>query len=148
MCFLFSTVAQARLFYEGKEFKKIQETTIKGFLYDIAFNGMERDHAVVWKPQFAKAIVWLGRAIRAEKIYRLEELAKKDIPAGTNEASVIRDATDMVVRVLKGNYPNISPKIALETWHSYGKRVIAKHRKTRNRVYYKFELKPNKNSKL
>ena len=145
LCFLFSTGVQARLLYEGKEFKKAQETTIKGFLYDIAFNGMEKDHAVIWKPQFAKTIVWFERVIKAEKIYRLEELVKRAGPEA--EPSIIRDATNMIVRVLKGEYPNISPEVALKTWHSYGKRVVAKYKKTGNKVYWKFKLKPKKNSK-
>ena len=137
LCFLFATGAQARLLYEDKEYAETQETTIKGFLYDIAYNGMPEDEAAVWRPQFARAIVWFERAMKSKKIYRLEKLAKKG-----KEATVIKDATDIVIKILKGEYPGISPKIALDTWVSYDKRVVAEYKKNGNTIHWKFELKP------
>tara|TARA_R110002020_G_scaffold216308_4_gene423766 strand:- start:585 stop:1040 length:456 start_codon:yes stop_codon:yes gene_type:complete len=137
--FLTSSVAQAKLLYNNKEYGKAQVTTIKGFLYDIAYNGLEKDKAPYWKPQFAKAIVWMDRVVKSKKVYKLEKIAKNG-----NDADVIKDATDMVIKVLRGDYPNISPKTALSVWVSHGKRVIAEYKRNKNKIYWKLELKPEK----
>ena len=137
--FLTSSVAQAKLLYNDKEYRIAQVTTIKGFLYDIAYNGLEKDKAPYWKPQFAKAIVWMDRVVKSKKVYKLEKIAKDG-----NDAYVIKDATDMVIKVLRGDYSNISPDTALSVWVSYGKRVIAEYKRSKNKIYWKLELKPEK----
>ena len=137
--FLTSSVAQAKLLYNNREYCNIQVITIKGFLYDIAHNGLEKDKALYWKPHFAKAVVWLERVATSKKVYKLEKIAK-----GGNDADVVKDATDMVIKVLRGDYPNISPETALSAWVSYGKRVIAEYKRNKNKIYWKLELRPEK----
>ena len=137
--FLVPSVVQAKLLYNDKEYGKSQVTTIKGFLYDIAYNGLEKDKASYWRPQFAKAIVWMERAVKSKKVYKLEKIAKNG-----NDAELIKDATDMVVKVLRGDYPNISPETALTIWVSYGKRVIAEYKRNKNKIDWKLELRPEK----
>ena len=136
---ILSTAAQAKLLYNNKEYGKVQVTTIKGFLYDIAYNGLEKDKAPHWKPQFAKAIVWMDHAVKSKKVYKLEKIAKEG-----SDASVIKNATDMVIKVLRGDYVDISPDIALSAWVSYGKRVVAEYKRNKNKIYWKFKLKPEK----
>jgi len=134
-----SATAQAKLLYNDREYRIAQITTIKGFLYDIAYNGLEKDKAPYWKPQFAKAIVWMDRVVKSKKVYKLEKIAKNG-----NDADVIKDATDMVIKVLRGDYSNISPDTALHAWVSYGKRVVAEYKRNKNKIYWKLELKPEK----
>ena len=119
-------------------------------MYDLAQNGLQKEVALIWKPKVAKTIVWLNRVMASKKVFRLETL-KND------EALVVKDSIDAIIDVLNGKYPNISPRAALTRWTSMGQRVIAEYkekyvkdpktRKNKKIVYWKLELKKEKQPK-
>lgn len=147
---LISSIAYAKVSYNNKQLAEVQAETVKGFLYDLAQNGLQKEVALIWKPKVAKTIVWLNRVMASKKVFQLETL-KND------EALVVKDSIDAIIDVIKGKYPNVSAGTALTRWTSLGRRVIAEYKekdvkdpqtgKNKKIVYWKLKLKKEKRSK-
>jgi|6_EtaG_2_1085325.scaffolds.fasta_scaffold02841_12 hypothetical protein len=147
----------ATVYYKGKQLRDIQTYTIKGFCYDVSHSVPDPD-IKHWRPRFAQALVWLDKHHQSKKTYHLEKIQ-------SFESKTIRDAIDMIIAVLAGEYPNITPEIALHQWVQFGRRVIVEYsettvinpqtKKQEKHIAWKFALKappsvanPKKTQKL
>jgi hypothetical protein len=140
------TAAEAKVYYQAKELRDVQVYTIKGFCYNVSHS--VKDPAIEgWRATFAKSLVWLDKLHKDPKTYHLEKI--KGV-----ESKTIRDAIDIIIQVLDGKYPNITPEIALREWVLTGRRVVAtyveqtvvnsKTNKKEKHIKWQFYLKAHK----
>jgi len=141
---MFAGSAQATVYYKGKQLRDIQVYTVKGFCYDVS-HSVPDPEIKRWRLRFAQALVWLDKQHQSKKTYHLEKIQG-------SESKTVRDAIDMIIDVLAGKYPNITPEMALHQWVQFGRRVIVEYsektvtntktKKQEKHIKWKFELKP------
>lgn len=123
----FVSTADAKVQWGAKTMGESHAHTIRGFLYDISHNVNTPAHVILWRPNLAKALVWLNRTYAEKKAYQLEKLKKKE------EAVIIASAIEAIANVVRGNHPqfktNEEINFILERWTDLGKRVIVSYSK-------------------
>jgi len=145
--FIFVAAAQAKIQYKGSTLSDIQTKTIKGFLYEVSNSALNKEISNVWKPLFAKTLVWLEDIQNSELVYNLESCKNE-------EAKIVIDTIEVITRVLRGDF-GIDPAYAIAHWTNIGQRVVANYsqqntlnsntNKKETRIAWKLELKPMQN---
>lgn len=152
-----SATANAKVQWNNKLMGDMHANTIKGFLYDVSHSPMTNGRMILWRPTFAKALVWLNRAHADKKLYILENCKKKK--ETKLEASIILDAIGAIADVVRRKVPHFKTdeeiNAALVRWTTLGKKVVVSYnkkdvitngkRETKIKWVFKLNVKKTKN---
>jgi hypothetical protein len=152
-----SATANAKVQWNKKVMGDMHVNTIKGFLYDVSHSTTSHQRLVLYRPQFAKALVWLNRVHADKKFHVLEKC--KEAKETNIQASIVLDAIGAISDLVMKKVPHFqtTEKIneALERWRVMGKQVVVSYseqneivkgkRKTKVKWTFKLNNKKTKN---
>jgi len=144
--FALASIAQAKVYHKGRVLVDMQISTIKGLLYDISHNNIDKAVELKFQPICAKALTWLDKAHASKEKIELTKTKKV-------EGKLINEAVTVIVEVIQDKFPNLPAGIAIPRWTRLGKRVIVEYsekivydpvtKSKKKQVKWKFTLKPH-----